>query len=80
MFVELYGVVKSVRDTSPAWHERAWHRIEKRQLDGVAGSVLHPEDMLTLPPAMSDLVSLPLPGAGSSTTFATGWPGISTGC
>lgn len=49
MVVELHGVVNSLRDMSPAWHVRAWHRIEQRQLNGVAGSVLHQGDMLTLP-------------------------------
>jgi hypothetical protein len=45
--VEVHGQVYSLRELSPGWHERAWQRLEQRSLDGIAGWVLHPEDMLT---------------------------------
>jgi hypothetical protein len=45
--LELHGVVGSLLGMSAAWHERARHRAEKRQLDGIEGWVMHPEDMLT---------------------------------
>jgi hypothetical protein len=45
--VEIHGALNSLRELSPAWHQRAWERRERRRLGDMQAWVMHPEDMLT---------------------------------
>jgi hypothetical protein len=47
LFVEVHGVLGSLKAMPPAWVERVWSRRERRTLGDVEGWVMHPEDMLT---------------------------------